>query len=208
LKGYLTTFLFILTFGQLLAQKVIYKQWDGTWIDRISITSDALSTVNVVTSPHSVITLSASVEGELVEEIMINEAVVDRTLQLGTDLAPYFEPENDKLAAHKVLSVDMTIELPKGKSVIINSKYGSVRAMGAYEYFEVALENGSCQLRSFYGEARLYTINGNIDADALPGVGGRVESRYGSTSNQLPDNYRRRIEARSIYGNIRLSPSQ
>lgn len=193
---------------QLSAQKELYKQWDSNGIDTLIVDSDVLSTINVVTSPHMTITIMARVQGELANEVMINEKSGERSLKLSTGLAPYFTPENDKLAAHKVLSVDMTIEVPKGKSFVIRSKYGSVNAMGSYDFFEVALENGHCTLRSFYGDARLYSINGNIDARVLPGVSGKADSRYGKTSNGLSGSYELLVEARSIYGNILLSTSQ
>ena len=208
MKAYLTILISLLCVVQLSAQKELYKQWDGNGIDTLMIDSDALSTVKVVNTPHSVITLMARVQGELAEEVMINEQADNRSLRLGTGLAPYFIPENDKLAAHKVLSVEMTIEVPRGRSLVIRSKFGSVQAMGSYDFFEVALENGHCTLRNFYGDARLYSINGNIDARVLPGVSGKADSRYGKISNGLSGSYERLVEARSIYGNILLSNSQ
>lgn len=191
-----------------MAQKELYKQWDARAIDTIVVNSDALSTINVVSSPHSVITMAARVQGELAEEIMIKEETQFRTLTIGTGLAPYFIPENDKLAAHKVLSVDMTIEVPKGRSVMVRSKFGSVNAMGTYDFFDVALDNGHCRLNGFLGEARLYTINGNIEVRAMSGVSGQADSRYGTAIDSLPRHHRRLVDARSIYGNILLTPSQ
>lgn len=208
LKAHLTVLIALFCVGQLIAQKEFYKQWGGKGIDTLIIDSDALSTVRVFNTPHSDITMMARVQGELAGEVMIYEQTGSRSLKLGTGLAPYFIPDNDKLAAHKVLSVEMTIEVPRGKSLVILSKFGSVQAMGSYEFFEVALENGHCTLSSFYGDARLYSINGNIDAGVLPGVSGKADSRYGKTSNRLSGSYERLVEARSIYGNILLRTSQ
>ncbi|KAA3625118.1 MAG: hypothetical protein DWP94_01985 [Flavobacterium sp.] len=204
LKNLLFISLILLSTPGLFAQKKMEKQWDATWIDTLWISSDQVYNVKVKSGANRSIALLTRVEGEYFESVTVDTKIVDRTLKIGTGFSPYFKPKNDKLAAHKVLSIEMTVQVPEDLAVVIRSNTASVRFEGVVSFLETSLDKGNCELLGFRGNARLYSISGNITVVALTNVGGRAVSEEGSLFNELELEGAYFIEATSKRGSISL----
>ncbi len=188
----------------LFAQKEIEKHWDATGIDTLWISSDQVYNVKIKSGDNGIIDLLTSIEGEYFESVTVDTKIISRTLKIDTGFSPFFKPKNDKLAAHKVLSIEMTLQVPENLAVVIRSKSASVRFEGNISFLETALDNGNCELSRFRGNARLYSISGDITVDALTNVGGRAISEEGSLYNELELEGVYFIEATSKQGSISL----
>jgi hypothetical protein len=188
----------------LTAQKTIEKQWDGFDIDTLLIKSDATFTISVISVPDESIGLSARVEGEYHESVVINSVSKERSLTLSTGFSPFFTKDNDKLAAHKVLSIEMTFRIPEKTAVVIQSSSALVRTEGKIKYLETVLSEGTTTLSNFIGDARLYSQKGDISVTVGNNVGGRASSKYGSVHTEIPLQGDYFIEATSIYGDVSL----
>jgi hypothetical protein len=105
------------------------------------------------------------------------------------------------------MSVEMTLVIPSHVAVIVHSKNASVSANGNIRYLETALENGSCVLSNFKGDARLFGVFGDILVAVQPGVGGRAVLREG-VQNELKLEAEYFIEAESIHGSVILAPQE
>lgn len=198
---YILVFLFISS--EVYAQKIIQKQWEGTAVDTILIASNDIYRVRITSEAIQTIALTTSVEGEFSEAIILEEFISGGTLRIDTGFSPYYNPKNDKLAAHKVMSVEMTLIVPKHIAVVVHSKIASVLATGDIAFLETVLENGHCILKNFKGDARLFSVFGDIAAEVQAGVGGRAISKEGVTNElKLEGNYF--IEAESTNGTVSL----
>jgi hypothetical protein len=197
---------FILFSSEIYSQKTIQKQWDQKAVDTVLIASDAVYNVRITSEETKTITLTTSVEGEIYESVVVEEVISGRTLQIDTGFSPFFSPKNDKLAAHKVLSVEMVLVIPNDVAVIIRSKNASVLAKGKMVFLETALERGHCILENFQGDARLFSIFGDIYVWAQTGVGGRASSEKGEVRNALKLQGDFFIEAESVNGSVSLVP--
>ena len=184
------------------------KEWESRDLDTLEIVTDEVFNISIKSEPSEQITLIANVEGELYAETMVNALQRSKTLSISTDLTPYFKPENDKLAAHKVMSVEFQLTVPMDLAVVIRSKLASVQAQGSFRYFEVGLEQGRCELTDFYGTGKLHTIQGDITAECDRWQGAKAISKYGTVDSDLRPLGKRMIEAESIYGSIRLKRTQ
>jgi hypothetical protein len=190
--------------SEINAQKTVQKQWEGSAVDTILISSDEIYSVRINSEATENITLTTRVEGEFSESIIVKEFISGRTLQIDLGVSPYFNPKNDKLAAHKVISVEMTLVIPNRLAVIVHSMNASVNANGSIRFLETALENGHCVLSNFKGDARLFSSSGDIFAATQPGVGGRGISKNGQLKNELTLEGDYFIEARSLNGSVSL----
>lgn len=187
-----------------VAQKTLQKEWNAGAVDTLSIVSDAIYSIEIKSVETNTISISTSIEGEHYESVMVNAVTTGRKLNISTGFRPYYIPENDKLAAHKILSIEMHIVVPENIAVVVYSELASVTGYGQYRYFEVALGGGRCYLYDFIGNARLYTTNGEIVVHTFPGVRGKANSLKGQVTNNLGETGKFYIEAESKVGQIKL----
>src|SRR5690606_17153034 len=121
-----------------------------------------------------------------------------------TGFSPFVFLEDDKLAAHKVLAVEIVLIVPNTISVEVKSKLASIFANGNFKALAVSIENSNCELRNFSGNAHLKTKDGNINVVAESGVSGIAISINGTVENMLPKRGKFTVQAESVNGNIRL----
>lgn len=189
-------------------QKLIERNWDSHGISRLLLTTDMAYSINITTARVSQISLRARAEGETFEHVLINEKLDQDQLQLFTSYTPYYEPINDKLAAHKVMGLDVQLTLPEGMVVEVRSALASVQGQGRFLDFSARLEDGNCTLKEFKGNARLITQGGFICVSAKEGVTGKATSKHGKVLNTLAENGNYLIWAESVRGDIKLLPTQ
>lgn len=204
---YILIFIF---FGSItaVAQKTIQKQYSSAEIVKLSIEDDAIFKITVRSSKEKYITLSVHISGENSENIIIAENLSKGKLSLKTEFSPFFKPKNDKLAAHKVIAVEVDLIIPQSVSLEIKSKLASVTTHGLISNLEVSIDKGNCILKDFLGNAHLKTTDGNIVVKALPSVSGKAITISGTAENNLKAGGKFFIEAESINGNISLQQTE
>ena len=202
-------FIFILTlftFGKHFcwAQKIIQKEFSAESISSLVILDDNIFKIEIKSSKNSEIILNVHISGEHSESVVIEEKIAQEKLTIHTGFAPFFNLENDKLSAHKIMAIEVELIIPEHISVEIKSKLATVEAEGKLINLAIFLENGNCALRNFLGNAHLETVVGNITVHAQNNVSGTAFSKFGTVENTLPKKGRFFIEAESNYGNISL----
>lgn len=183
------------------------KEWEAGQFQKVEIISNELSKVRVETWDSEIIKVIINIEGETYESVLLQALEDDDLLSLKPNYRPYFLKQNDKLAAHKVLSVEMFLYVPPGKDIHIKSTTAKVVMRGEYEYVFVGLEEGNCLLNDFQGNAFIQTKNGDINVTAIQS-NGTAYSKYGTVVNKLPKQGKFTIEAESVNGLITLLKSQ
>lgn len=196
--------LFVFFFFEAISQKIVEKQLDATRFERISVTSDWINTLTIATEATDQIRIVSKVVGENCENVIITTSEENKTLKIGTSYSPFFIPENDKLAAHKVMSVAIAITIPNFLFVEVNTPLASISGVGNYSNFQANLENGDCELIDFLGNASIITRQGNIKVLAKEQVSGRAFSTNGSVINYLPGKAEYTIIAESRDGDVSL----
>ncbi len=200
--------LFILTLSPCWGQKIIQRSLDAAGIKRVEITSDQVFFIKIEASNTPTIQVHTEVEGENYENVVLSLSEKDGTLAVKTGYTPYFEANNDKLAAHKVISIEMTLSIPENLEVFISSFIASVEATGVFKNLYTGLNNGNCTLTNYLGDAQLNTRNGFIKVNAQAGVHGTAFSQRGRVEDQLPETGFYKVEAQSVNGDVILAPSQ
>jgi len=174
-----------------VSQKQISKEFEALGIEKISIVSDAIFKVSINTTLEKKITIAATFEGELFDKVFLNVKQHDNNLELTTSFLPDFIPINDKLAAHKLLSIELVLKIPKGFVIEIQSELASLIAIGEYKNIQASLQSGNCDLFDFSGNATIKTFEGNIHIEAQTVIYGQGISINGTVINELinPANY-------------------
>jgi hypothetical protein len=125
-------------------------------------------------------------------------------LILGIAYSPFFIAENDKLAAHKVISIEMTVTVPKNMNIEVETAIANFKGIGRFETLRASLLTGNCELADFEGDAGIKTRDGNITVHASKKVTGKAVSQKGTVINNLPVSGKYHILAESLGGDISL----
>ncbi len=190
------------------SQKSIEKTISSEGIEKIEIVSDEIFKINIEAKEVSEINFNSTIQGEHFQDIVVSTSIENGTLKISTAYSPFYVADNDKLAAHKLISVEVNLTIPQNLQILVKSKIASVFASGNFKNIEVGLENGNCQLTDFLGNANLQTKNGFINVDAKPNVSGKATSKHGKIENNLPKIGKYLIVAESITGSISLQETK
>ena len=170
------------------SQKIIERDFDATLINNIEINSDIINSVLIYSENTNHIKIIAKIEGENYENVVLSMVEKDNILFLKPDYTPFFEAENDKLAAHKVQSIELEIIVPEDIDISISSMMASVATKGKFKVLKAFLGNGNCNLQEFVGNAYLKTKTGSIKVSTKENIFGNAISKNGIVINQLSEN--------------------
>jgi hypothetical protein len=204
LKKILFSLLLVVGISEGISQKLVEKQLDATRFESLIISSEIINRLIITSKATNEISIVNKVVGENYENVLVTTSEENKTLKIGTSYSPYFIAENDKLAAHKVMSVDIELTIPNFLYVEVYTPIASISVTGNYSNFHAYLENGDCQLNDFLGNASIKTKHGNIKVHAMENVSGRAFSTNGSVVNYLPGQAKYTIIAESRDGDISL----
>lgn len=159
------TFSFLLGFFaivQLHSQKLVKKALVNPQIQFIQIDSKFCYQVNLITSRTDEVVVEASMEGEYSKDLVITIEEQGMNMQVSARFQPNFTNPNDKLSAHKVISIALDVKLPEYKNVFIYGTNSNVRANGKYKKLKVKLSDGRCHLNNVIENVEVNTQKGDI----------------------------------------------
>ena len=208
MKIYIGVILIFFGFSSANGQKTLEKEWDVTEIHRLEITTKDVYEIYIKSEPRNSIAIRLKMEGETSESMMLKELESNGILLLETAHNPFFKPYNDKLAAHKVLAMELEIVVPEHIEIAIQGTIASVIGEGSYQSLSLLLQNGYCNLQNFAGNAQIETKKGGINVSAKKGVTAFANSKYGKVTNELTKSGNYSIQAQSDFGDIELTRSQ
>ena len=172
------------------SQKIIEKEIAANHYNSIEISSDKIHQINLISTDLNTIFIIIRIEGQDHENVVLSLLEKNNTLLIEPDTTPFFKSINDKLAAHKVQSIEIELKLPKRFGVTINSKMASLTSIGSFNKIQASLENGNCTLTNFKGNANLSSKSGFIDVSTKANIKGYAYSKSGFITNELSDNLR------------------
>lgn len=183
------------------------REFDASLINGIEINSNIINSILIHSEKTNRVKLLTRIEGENYENVVLSMIEKDNILYLKPDYTPFFESENDKLAAHKVQAIDIKIIVPEDIEISINSKTASVTTIGKLSSLLVTLDIGNCDLQEFIGDANLKTNKGYISVTVNEKMYAKAISKKGTIINELSKNLesKYKILAETNEGNISLS---
>lgn len=178
----------LLTFGvpggPAYGQKQVSRVLLDPDVSSIVVDAGQSFALDLETGPSDQVTVEARMEGEYQGEVLVQTEQLGRTLRIGTGYSPAFDLPNDKLGAHKVLSVRLRVIFPENQQVEVYGGQCQVAASGVYRVLNIHIEDGGCRLDHRAGATRVETRSAPITARVSTGT----------------------IEASSRYGEVRIDP--
>jgi len=144
------------------SQKVSSRVYDAKGIEQLYIDTDEVYQINIKTSKTDNITLTSHAEGEYFNDISLIMEVEKDKMVLTSAFNKALQGGFDKLSAHKVFSLGLSLEIPEGLEVFIESNIATVIGSGKYKNLQIQLQSGYCELNPFLGNATVNTYKGAI----------------------------------------------
>ncbi len=201
--------LWLFCIQNVLGQKDLSRTYLSEGVENIVIDGNGVHSLNIVAANVEEISVQVHLEGETSEEIVIKEQLEGNKLELGFGSWPLAKTYNDKLSAHKIVSVVVIVSIPENKFVSITSNTTAVFAEGNFGFLYVAIEDAACVLKNFNGDANLTTNYGIIQVSVKNNTTvGEAKTTYGALQNRLKNTGIYTIYAESIHGDITLQQTQ
>ncbi|MEM7486587.1 MAG: hypothetical protein AAF348_15370 [Bacteroidota bacterium] len=150
-------------------QKLVKKAFITPETQFIQVDSQNCYKLSVTTSEQEEVSVAASIEGEYSKDLLVAIEQKGATVLISTGFQPNFTNPNDKLSAHKVISIELNISLPEYKEVSIYGTNCNVLAEGNYKRLNVKLADGTCTLENILETVEVNTQKGNIFLSTFDG---------------------------------------
>ncbi|MAZ72790.1 MAG: hypothetical protein CMC70_06550, partial [Flavobacteriaceae bacterium] len=168
------------------AQKNLSRTYISEGIENIGIDGNGVHTLKILAMPVEEISVNVYLEGETSEEIVIKEQLKSNQLILGFGSWPLAKTYNDKLSAHKIVSVTVVVSVPERLFVSVTSNSTAVFAEGTFAFLSIDIEDKACVVTNFNGDAQLQTNQGAIEVFVQNNSTRAVaKTTYGTLQNML-----------------------
>lgn len=147
--------------------------------------------------------VEASMEGEYAEAFSMNISEEGNTVWIGPQLSPEFEFPNDKLSAHKVVSLSLRVKIPAYRNLQVFGTSCNVTLSGAFNEVDVVLNDGNCTLNQVAQQVNVNTQSGNILLNSFQGVV-RAKSHYGRVKREDFPEGDEQYDLETVSGDITL----
>lgn len=155
------------------------------------------------TTEEQEINAIANIEGEYVDNLNIEAVSKGSTIFIDAGFSPNFHNPNDKLSAHKVVSITLSVSVPKYRNVAVYGTSSRLLVNGSYEGLNVSLSDGACELNNVLGDIKVKTQSGNIKVWSNTANISAV-AKYGHVgSNEIPTG-NSTYDLQTVTGNIEL----
>ncbi|WP_445386638.1 hypothetical protein ACT6NV_07505 [Robiginitalea sp. IMCC44478] len=160
------------------SQKKVVKTLLSPEISSIRIDGQQCFSIELKTADVPEVVVQALMEGEYQRQVLLLAEKQANTLVISTGFSPDFELPNDKLGAHKVLSIRLEVTVPNYQNVDVYAGSCSVETSGQFQNLSIALNDGQCKLSHTAENTQVRTQSAKITAAVASGVIA-AKSRYG-----------------------------
>ena len=193
--------------SQVQAQKATNKSFSSKGISALVIDGNMVFKMHIETAKTQTISIQSLAEGEYSEEVVLITQIKNNMLYISSKFQPLFVGDNDKLSAHKVISVEHKLVIPEQLNLSISSSLASVFLYGNYNQVTTELINGSFLAKNFQGNLLVNTIHGDIKVETNQATA-EVSSKHGKVDQAVLGNGNNQIILNSINGNITVTKSE
>ncbi|CAM4131528.1 hypothetical protein ZORO111903_02515 [Zobellia roscoffensis] len=204
MKSFLVFFLF---FNLLAAQKVVKKSLINDAVTAINIDVANCYELKLETSESHEMSVEAIIDGEYTKDLLLSVKEDGGSIMISSGFQPNFKNPNDKLSAHKVISISLKVILPRFKYVTVFGTSCNVFATGTYRELNVSLNDGNCELVNALEDINVHTQSGHILVQALK-ADIKANSKYGNIDKEDIPIGDAIYELTSITGNIRIKKTE
>ncbi len=197
----------LFSFGFLNAQKIVEKTVLNDHISLINIDTENCYKVTLETGNTEDVVVSANIEGEYKKDLVLEIKEEAASIFITTGFSPTFTSPNDKLSAHKVISISLHIIVPQYKNVKLYGKSSNITASGNYKNLNITLLDGYCMLQNISEAITASTQSGNIIVKGNNAIV-KASTKYGKIYQDKLLKGNTIFDLSSITGDIHISKTK
>ncbi len=197
----------VLSFNLINGQKLLKKSIVNPHTKLIQIEGNNCFKVDLETSKTDEIVVEATIDGEYTKDLLLKIKEVGTTLIVSAGFQPNFVHPNDKLSAHKVLSISLAIKVPEFMEVQVYGTTSNVMVSGKYRHLEVVLQEGRCTLKEVSEKVMVRTQSGDIIVFSSKAAI-TAATKYGELQREMIPNGDNQIGITSITGDISIKKTE
>lgn len=197
----------ILCSCSVLGQKIVEKSLLDYETEFIAINTENCYQINIKTAATSVLSVEAIIDGEYQDDLLLKVKEESNAVYVSAGFNPGFNHPNDKLSAHKVVSISLEITIPEHKNVKVYGASSNVVISGDYRDLGVSLLDGNCTLYNVGQLSKIKTQSGNI---TVFNTRAQIEAstKYGTISRDSIPMGENQFILSSTTGNIQLKKTK
>lgn len=161
MRHFIFLFLACTCFG-LFGQKSILKSITNPRTSWVHIDTEHCFELALGNSDSEEVIVQAHIDGEYSEDLLIELEEEGTMLLIRPDFRPEFRHPNDKLSAHKVISIHLIVLVPEFTNVKVYGNHTLVQATGIFSATEFSLNDGQCVLKVEAETLQATTQSGDI----------------------------------------------
>ena len=146
------------------AQKSIKKSVLDDKISSIRIDGENCYLITLSTHNENDIIVEAQIDGEYSKDLDLIVSENGNTVLVSAGFQANFKHPNDKLSAHKVISISLNIIVPIWKDIVLYGTNTRVIAKGKFKNLNISLADGECRLFDVLENVTVQTQSGDISA--------------------------------------------
>ncbi|SIS39939.1 hypothetical protein SAMN05421766_101517 [Zobellia uliginosa] len=196
-----------LSFHLLSAQKVVRKSLVNSEITSINIDVTNCYKLAVETVPGTEMSVEATIDGEYMKDLLVSVKKEGNSIMVSSGFQPNFHNPNDKLSAHKVVSIALKVVLPQYKYVTVFGTSCNVLMSGDYTDLNVSLNDGRCALSNVSENVNVHTQSGSIWLAAKSG-NIQVINKYGTVERDNIPFGDTKYTLTTVTGNIQITKTE
>ena len=185
------------------AQKLVKKSIVNGDISHIQIDVKNCFEIDLATSEGNELLIEAQIDGEYDKDLLLNISEEGSTIRVSAGFQPNFVHPNDKLSAHKVVSIALKIVLPKQKDIHVFGTNCNVIVTGNYNFLKVSLNDGRCELNNVSENVEVVTQSGHISA-RYSHAAVSAKSKYGKVTGTISKKGNSEYNLSTVTGDILL----
>jgi hypothetical protein len=189
------------------AQKSIKKSVLDDKISSIRIDGENCYLITLATHNKNEIIVEAQIDGEYSNDLDLIVSEDGNTVLVSAGFQANFKHPNDKLSAHKVISISLNIIVPIWKDVLLYGTNSRVIAKGKFRNLNISLADGDCKLVDVSDIVTINTQSGDISA-ASKRATIKAHSKYGEVSPNPIPNGGAQYMLNTVTGNIVLHKTE
>ncbi|MCM4150539.1 hypothetical protein DHD05_02960 [Arenibacter sp. N53] len=191
----------------LSAQKMVVKTIEDSSFPYIQIDTKNCYSVVLETVDIPKITVVGTLDGEYVQNLLVNVNQEGSTVLVSAGFQPNFILPNDKLSAHKVVSVSLKISIPKYLNVLLHGTSSNVKVTGEYSGLKITLSDGGCTFEGGGENVSITTQSGNINL-ITKNARIMVSTKYGQINREPMSSGDDHFTLNSVSGNINIRKTE
>lgn len=189
------------------AQRSSLRTFPAEELTKLHIDAEQIFEVILESVKGDELQVAVEIEGEYQNDMTLAAKSEGSTLFLQGVFLPSFEDPNDKLSAHKVLSVRLKVAVPQHLYTEVAGMSTRVVARGYFEDLSIRTAKGPVLLEGPYGFVRVKTSQGTIRAWNFSGSV-TASSSYGEVHRGEVPKGRSAIVLESVSGDIYINKEE